>query len=157
MSDSLSTLIEISLKTASEALLASSSLQPAKLKTRSSTTDLRWRVRFESNIDNRSCLALFSDPSTFPFIQPGTKLAGIDRFSVLQGSVASLDFCPDLRAMLGHPGFLLVRQGNGVTHQLIHGLAGPSLNVLLDHFFQLRSQMNLYAHSLPQVLMPQPE
>src|SRR5882762_4397017 len=92
MSDSLSTLIEISLKTAAEALLASSSLQPAKLKTRSSTTDLRWRVRFETNIDNRSCLALFSDPSTFPFIQPGTKLAGIDRFSVLHGSVASLDF-----------------------------------------------------------------
>ena len=75
----------------------------------------------------------------------------------LRGWVASLDFCPDLRAMLGHPGFLLVRQGNGLTHQLIHGLAGPSLNVLLDHFFQLRSQMNLYAHSLPQVLMPQPE
>jgi hypothetical protein len=36
-------------------------------------------------------------------------------------------------------------------------LVGPALNVLLDHFFQLRSQMNLYAHSLPQVLMPQPE
>src|SRR6267378_4535902 len=149
MSDSLSTLIEISLKTAAEALLASSSLQPAKLKTRSSTTDLRWRVRFETNIDNRSCLALFSDPSTFPFIQPGTKLAGIDRFSVLQGSVASLDFCPDLPCH-ARAARLLAREAGKWHDPPTHPrLAGPSLNVLLDHFFQLRSQMNLYAHSLP--------
>lgn len=59
--------------------------------------------------------------------------------------------------MPGQPGSLPVNQGNGVLHKLIHGLVGPALNVLLDHFFQLRSQMNLYAHSLPQVLMPQPE
>jgi len=116
MSDSLSTLIEISLKAAAEAVLASSSLQPANLKARSSTTNLRCRVPSETNIDNRSCLELFSQP-----------------------------------------GFLLVKQGNGVLHKLIHGLAGLALNVLLDHFFQLRSQMNLYDHSLPQVLMPQPE
>jgi hypothetical protein len=36
-------------------------------------------------------------------------------------------------------------------------LVGPALNVLLNHFFQLRSQMDRYDHSLPQVLMPQPE
>ena len=54
--------------------------------------------------------------------------------------------------MLGQTGFLLVKQGNGAPHKLIHGLVGPALNVPLDHFFQLRSQMNLYDHSLPQVL-----
>jgi hypothetical protein len=58
--------------------------------------------------------------------------------------------------MLGQTGFLLVKQGNGAPHKL-HGLVGPALNALLDHLFQLRSQMNLYDHSLPQVLMPQPE
>ena len=54
--------------------------------------------------------------------------------------------------MLGQTGFLLEKQGNGAPHKLIHGLVGPALNVPLDHFFQLRSQMNLYDHSLPQVL-----
>ena len=54
--------------------------------------------------------------------------------------------------MLGQTGFLLVEQGNnGAPHKLIHGLVGPALNVPLGHFFQLRSQMNLYDHSLPQV------
>ena len=59
--------------------------------------------------------------------------------------------------MPGQPCSLLVKQGNGVFYKLIHGLVGPALNVPLDHFFQLRSQMNRYDHSLPQVLMPQPE
>ena len=41
-----------------------------------------------------------------------------------------------------------MKQGNGVLHKLIHGLVGPALNVLLDKFFQLRSQMNLHDHIL---------
>jgi hypothetical protein len=60
-----------------------------------------------------------------------------------------LDFCPDLAAVLGQPGFLLVKQGNGALNELIHALVGPSLNVLLDHFLQLRPQMDLHDHSLP--------
>ena len=51
--------------------------------------------------------------------------------------------------MLSQPSFLLVKQGNGVLRKLIHGLAGPSLDVLLDHFFQLRPRMNLHGHILP--------
>ncbi len=50
--------------------------------------------------------------------------------------------------MLGQLGFLLVQQRNGMLHKLIHGLVGPALNILLDHFFRLTPQMNLHAHSL---------
>src|SRR6267143_3881370 len=56
--------------------------------------------------------------------------------------------------MLGQTGFLLVKQENGAPHKLTHGLVGPALNVQLDHFLPLRSQMNLYDHSRPQVVMP---
>ena len=52
--------------------------------------------------------------------------------------------------MFRQPRFLLVKQGNRVLHKLIHGLVGPALNVLLDHFFQLRPQMNLHVCILHQ-------
>jgi hypothetical protein len=79
-----------------------------------------------------ACAGLELTPSTFPLIQPGTNLIGIDQLSSLRSSVALLDFCPDLGAMPGQPDFLLVEQGNGVLHKLIHGLVWPALNVLLD-------------------------
>jgi hypothetical protein len=91
-----------------------------------------------------------SKPSTFPLFQPGTNLIGIEQLSPLRRRIAFLDLCPNLAAMLGQPGFLLVKQRNGVLHELIHGLVGPALNVPLDHLFQLGSQMNLHSHSLPQ-------
>src|SRR6266849_9202443 len=80
----------------------------------------------------------FRQTSTLAFIQPRTNLVGIDQFSAMGGGVTLLDFYADLAAMLGQPSFLLVEQGNGVFHKLIHGLVRPALNVPLDHFFQLR-------------------
>ena len=52
--------------------------------------------------------------------------------------------------MLGKPGFLVVKHGNGVLYELVHALVGSALNVLLDQFLQLRPQMNLHYHILPQ-------
>ena len=93
-------------------------------------------------------LGAYQRASTFPFIEPGTNLVGTDQISALRGCVTLLDFCPDFAAVLGQPSFLLVEQGNGALHKLIHGLVGPALDVLLDHFFQRRPQMNLHTHIL---------
>lgn len=81
-------------------------------------------------------------------MQLGTNLARIEQLAALRGRVTLLDLCPNLAAMLGQPGFLLVKQGNGVLNELIHGLVGSALNVLLDHFLELGAQMNLHGLSL---------
>src|SRR6266567_2807153 len=121
-----------------------SSMGNASLRVRSSAA--------QEGTGKCSCLALVSQPSSFPVIQPGTNLVCIDQLSSLRRCVALLDSFPDFAAVLGQPGLLLVEQRNRVLHKLIHGLVRPTLYVLLDKLFQLRSQMNLHDHILPHPL-----
>jgi hypothetical protein len=53
--------------------------------------------------------------------------------------------------MFGEPSFLLVEQRNRVLPKLIDGLVAPAPDVLLDHFFPLRVQMNIHSPSLAPV------
>jgi hypothetical protein len=61
--------------------------------------------------------------------------------------MAFLYFCPDFASLIGQPSFLLVQQENRAFHKLIHSLVRSTLDILLDHLFQVRTKLNLHGHS----------